>query len=58
MNWSATASDVIPLNDLRDHVCGSQCWCNPVEDDEVVGLFVHKSADGRELFETGARKPS
>ncbi len=58
MTWLASAFDVIPLNDLRDHVSGPKCWCDPVEDDVAAGLYVHKSADGRESFEDGSRKPS
>lgn len=51
---------VYPLHDLRDHdTDGHDCWCNPsiehVEGDQII---VHNSADGREKFETGERKPS
>lgn len=47
-----------PLNDLREHeVDGKPCWCNPrIEEDG--DLIVHNAMDGRELFETGERKPS
>lgn len=48
---------VYPLNDLREHATdGTECWCGAEEDDE--GIVVHNSADGREAFETGERKPS
>lgn len=51
---------IIPLNDLKEHVFEVTCWCHPEEDDESPyrRLFVHKSADGREDFESGARKVS
>jgi hypothetical protein len=47
---------VIPLNDLREHVELDTCWCNPMLLED--GLIVHNAMDGRELFETGERKPS
>lgn len=43
--------DVIPLDDLREHQLGGDCWCKPFDDD---GIWSHNSADGRERFETGA----
>ncbi len=46
---------VVPLNDLREHDSCATCWCNPTEDDEVPGVFVHHSMDGREAFESGER---
>lgn len=47
---------LLPLDDLRLHEA-SDCWCDPFEDEEGE-CIVHNSADGREAFETGARKPS
>jgi hypothetical protein len=47
--------DVIPVNDLRDHVYGGECWCKPVDDE---GMWVHNSADGREKLEEGRGVPS
>lgn len=50
---------VIPLNDLREHEINGNCWCNPTcDDDEIYMLWIHKSMDGREDFETGKRLPS
>lgn len=44
---------VYPLNDEREHdIETSMCWCNPTM--EIVNgemLFIHNSADGRELIE-------
>lgn len=45
---------VLPIDDTRDHVESSSCWCRPFvsreqETEEVV--VVHNSADGRELIE-------
>ena len=48
---------VIPLNDTRKHQLSAHCWCQPLNDDEF-DVFIHNSADGREKFETGERKPS
>jgi hypothetical protein len=49
---------VVPLGDLREHIESTDCWCRPQQDAECGDVFVHKSADGREAFETGERKPS
>ena len=45
---------VVPVDDLREHVLDTTCWCNPTEDDEVI---VHHSMDRREEYEEG-RLPS
>lgn len=50
---------IMPINDLREHIEGRDCWCDPREDDEYLettGRFVlvHNSADRREhTYETG-----
>lgn len=46
---------LVPCGDLRLHQLDPRCWCNPTEDDECPGFYVHNSADGRELYETGDR---
>lgn len=48
---------VIPMNDLREHHRHGECWCHPVVEHESR-MMVHNSADGREDFEEGRRKPS
>lgn len=48
---------VVPLNDLREHAEEATCWCNPQVDEEL-NLVTHNSADNREAFETGERKPT
>jgi hypothetical protein len=57
MSWLCLADppEVIPLADLREHAQGEGCWCDPFERD---GVLLHNSADERELFERGERKPS
>lgn len=40
---------VVPVNDLRDHVAKSDCWCKPNEIDNKV--FVHNAMDRREQYE-------
>jgi hypothetical protein len=47
---------VIPTYDLKAHHVHEDCWCEPVE--VTLGCFEHNSADGREAFEDGVRKPS
>jgi hypothetical protein len=54
MRWAVTANHVYPVDDLRDHE-PENCWCGPYEDH---GLVIHKSLDGRELYERGERKLS
>jgi hypothetical protein len=61
--WSDCPSDndnklhIVPHNDLFPHVLSyASCWCHPTIDEEDPHLVVHNSADGRELYETGARR--
>ena len=49
---------VVPLGDTQEHEASASCWCEPVEDDEEPGLWLHNSTDEREAFEQGTRKPS
>lgn len=53
--WSLIGLHVMPNCDTREHNESEDCWCEPVDDE---GVIVHNSADGRELFESGNRKPS
>lgn len=57
---SGCGMHVIPRGDLREHVSREDCWCHPEHDEEsgIVPLLIHHSADGREDFESGRRKPS
>lgn len=55
MSWTATACDVIPVDDLKPHVEGGGCWCRPTDDD---GIWVHHSMDRREFAERGEVIPS
>ena len=48
---------IIPVDDLHDHEMSSDCWCQPRLDHEHW-VATHNSADRREEFESGARKPS
>jgi hypothetical protein len=45
---------VIPEGDLRLHLMGPKCWCNPKQDGSSI---IHNSADNRELYERGERAP-
>jgi hypothetical protein len=49
---------VVPIDDLREHVISSTCWCRPKQDDETPRLWTHNSMDRREEYETGERKSS
>lgn len=50
---------IVPECDLKIHNHNRNCWCNPVSEYESnIELLIHKSADGREEFETGQRKMS
>lgn len=40
--------EVTPIDDLREHVVGINCWCHPFMDQEVL---VHNALDGREKYE-------
>jgi hypothetical protein len=48
---------LVPVDDLYEHVLLPSCWCKPTSDDEDF-TAVHNSADQREQFERGERKPS
>lgn len=48
---------VVPLDDMYEHFLDSECWCCPDLDEEFF-VATHNSADHREQYETGERKPS
>ena len=48
---------VVPEDDIYEHILDGECWCSPAVDVEHM-VITHNSADGREDFETGRRKPS
>ena len=50
--WQVIEFNVIPLNDIKEHVPNNQCWCNPDYDD---GVYIHHSLDSRELTEELAK---
>ena len=52
-----TVKHIVPEDDLREHDLIPDCWCEPTLDEENW-TAVHNSADNREAFETGERKPS
>lgn len=45
--WRAQSNpaEVTPIFDLKPHVSGMECWCNPTMKDEVI---VHNALDNRE----------
>ncbi len=48
----------VPLDDTHPHTLDDEgsCWCEPVYDEDY-SIYVHNSADGREDYEEGRRKP-
>lgn len=52
-----TVIHVMPQNDLREHTCSIDCWCDPTPDEENNQVIVHHSLDRRESYEEG-RLPS
>ena len=53
----STVTHIIPMHDMFSHYLCKDCWCQPDLDDSA-DIAMHHSADGRELFEMGIRKPS
>jgi hypothetical protein len=52
-------AEIVPINDLRQHEPGKDCWCSPdIEDEKDELIIIHNSLDEREKFETGQRKSS
>lgn len=45
--------EVVPLNDLKQHDAGDECWCNPkrIDEDGERPVISHNSKDGREKWE-------
>ena len=56
-NDGTQSTHVVPDEDLYEHVLSYDCWCQPSLDIEYM-IATHNSADKREEFETGQRKPS
>ena len=56
-NAGGAVTHIIPCDDLWDHSLDADCWCCPNLDEEYW-VATHQSADGREDFEAGRRKPS
>lgn len=48
MTWEVIDFNVIPIDDIKEHIKSNQCWCNPDYDD---GIYIHNSLDNRELTE-------
>jgi hypothetical protein len=48
---------IVPTDDLYEHILMPSCWCEPRIDPKDF-LAIHNSADEREKFENGERKPS
>ena len=47
--------DVKPVNDMKEHINGEDCWCQPSYEN---GVFTHNAMDCREEYENGKRKMS
>lgn len=48
-----TFVDIFPLEDIKDHGLGDECWCEPQVRREAgfLPMITHNSADRRELSE-------
>lgn len=51
---------IVPMGDIREHELDEDCWCEPDvgEDEDGDAMVIHLSADGREAYESGERKPN
>lgn len=56
--WLLRNFHIIPIGDLREHCESPDCWCVPTQDDEEPQLYIHRSMDKREHYETGELKPN
>lgn len=52
-----SVTHVVPLDDMYEHQLQAECWCCPSLDAEFF-VATHNSADQREAYESGERKPS
>ena len=44
--------DSVPVGDLRRHVLGDDCWCEPKRRKFMrVAIVIHNAEDGRDLIE-------
>lgn len=46
---------VIPINDLREHIEDTSCWCRPTPADDNAAVIIHHSMDRREEYEQGRK---
>ena len=51
------ALHIVPINDLREHIASTDCWCKPTEDVKFDDIWMHHAMDKREEYEEG-RKPT
>jgi hypothetical protein len=49
-------AEVVPMNDIREHVPGMRCWCRPEVDE--ASTIVHQALDRRDDFMERRRRPS
>jgi len=40
---------MVPLNDLREHETGCDCWCKPYLNDDG-DMYIHRALDMRNVF--------
>lgn len=52
MSWIVqdNPNEVTPIDDLKPHKAGADCWCNPIVDDDII---IHNAMDKREKYEDG-----
>jgi len=49
---------MVPRGDFRQHKKSMSCWCKPYTRDEEPRVVIHNAMDGREMYDTGKRRPS
>jgi hypothetical protein len=49
-------NEVVPMNDIREHVQGMRCWCSPDVDESMT--IIHNALDRRDDYMEGRRRPS
>lgn len=52
MLYGIQVANVLPVNDLKEHIETPYCWCEPlIEYKDGVKIIIHNSLDGREFYE-------
>lgn len=55
VNPDGRLQHVVPDDDTYPHLVSMGCWCHPQVELDDTRVVMHRSADGREDFESGTR---